>query len=417
MILLLIIADDFTGALDTGVQFAAYGIPTRVIVGEDTDFSACQVPVLVVDTETRHLPPETAASVVTNLTKNAVRSGVRFLYKKTDSALRGNVGAELAALFEASETRQLHFVPAFPQIGRTTRNGILYIGDVAVAESPFGSDPFEPVRHSVVTDLLAEQTDIPAHSYPALREGDALPDDTGILVYDAAASEDLFQTGRQLFRDEPPRALAGCAGFAAALPGLLGLSGSPIVSPPTLEPRLLVICGSVNPITLAQMDAAEKWGFRRLRLTPHQKLSPDYWESSEGRECISQIEDMLTASPCCIIESNDEGGNELTARHAAEMGLDKETLRIRISSSLGHMFSALFTSPHIGTLLVTGGDILLQCMNYADIRELEPICELENGVVLARFSHNGCTRHVITKSGGFGTPDLFIELAKSITDC
>lgn len=32
---LLIIADDFTGALDTGVQFAAHGIKTRVVVGAD----------------------------------------------------------------------------------------------------------------------------------------------------------------------------------------------------------------------------------------------------------------------------------------------------------------------------------------------------------------------------------------------
>ena len=39
MLLLLILADDFTGALDTGVQFAACGIPTRVVVGEQVDFA------------------------------------------------------------------------------------------------------------------------------------------------------------------------------------------------------------------------------------------------------------------------------------------------------------------------------------------------------------------------------------------
>ena len=147
MILLLILADDFTGALDTGVQFAACGISTRVIVGEVTDFSAYQADVLVVDTETRHLPPDTAACVVAHLTKNALEAGIRFLYKKTDSALRGNVGAELAALFQASHSRQLPFLPAFPQIGRVTRNGIHYIDGVPVAESPFGNDPFEPVCH------------------------------------------------------------------------------------------------------------------------------------------------------------------------------------------------------------------------------------------------------------------------------
>ena len=32
---LLILADDFTGALDTGVQFASTGAVTRVITGQD----------------------------------------------------------------------------------------------------------------------------------------------------------------------------------------------------------------------------------------------------------------------------------------------------------------------------------------------------------------------------------------------
>ena len=34
MLRLLMIADDFTGALDTGVQLAAHGIPTQVVVGQ-----------------------------------------------------------------------------------------------------------------------------------------------------------------------------------------------------------------------------------------------------------------------------------------------------------------------------------------------------------------------------------------------
>ena len=40
MLRLLMIADDFTGALDTGVQLAAHGIPTQVVVGQ-ADLSAC----------------------------------------------------------------------------------------------------------------------------------------------------------------------------------------------------------------------------------------------------------------------------------------------------------------------------------------------------------------------------------------
>ena len=87
---------------------------------------------------------------------------------------------------------------------------------------------------------------------------------------------------------------------------------------------------------------------------------------------------------------------------------------MRIASSLGYLVGELFTNPALGTLLLTGGDTLLQCMNCVGVKELEPICELEKGVVLASFSYCGHTRHVITKSGGFGQENLFADLAARI---
>ena len=195
---LLIIADDFTGALDTGVQFAAHGIKTRVVVGADAALTHQDADVLVVDTETRHLPAAQAYAAVAELVKRAKGAGVTYLYKKTDSALRGNVGAELAALLENSGSRRLAFLPAFPQMDRVTKNGVQYIGGVPVTESPFGVDPFEPVRHAAVTDLLAEQTDLPAVSFPALPADGRIPTEEGILVFDAATVEELRSTGSAL---------------------------------------------------------------------------------------------------------------------------------------------------------------------------------------------------------------------------
>lgn len=416
MLLLLIIADDFTGALDTGVQFAACGISTRVVVGEAPQLESCESSVLVVDTETRHLPPEQAFSIVKNLASRAVKAGARCIYKKTDSALRGNIGAELAALYQASGGRQLPFLPAFPQIGRTTEQGIHYINGVPVTESPFGIDPFEPVRHAKITELLAEQTDLPAQSFPALQGGAPVPTADGILIFDAKTVEDLQTTGQQLFHAGVSQVMAGCAGFAACLPALLGLADGKKVPVPKLDPRLLVLCGSVNPITLKQLDVAEQSGFARMRLTPQQKLEPGYWNTEAGKEVLTDIEKMLAAHPHCIIETNDVGGNQITAQYAADHGIDLDGIRVGISSSVGHMLGALFTSPSLGTLLLTGGDTLLQCMNCIGVQELEPVCELSSGIVLARFTYQGCTRHVITKSGGFGQETLLTELAETIAE-
>lgn len=414
MILLLIIADDFTGALDTGVQFAAHGIRTRVVVDSDVDFTSREVTVLVVDTETRHLPAAEAYDVVAKLTRRAKRAGISYIYKKTDSALRGNIGAELAAVLEASGCRQLPFLPAFPQTGRITRGGVHYVDGVPVTESPFGIDPFEPVKHAVISELIAEQCSQPVKSFSALTTGSSIPQEKGILVFDAADSDELFRTGQKLQEQDALHIMAGCAGFGAVLPELLGIDAEAMDSLPELDPRLLVVCGSVNPITLTQLDRAERAGFIRLRLSLRQKLEPGYWGSNEGREDLSHMEEILAATPHCIIETNDPGGNQPTADYADALGIDRETMRVRIASSLGRLVGEIFTSPSLGTLLLTGGDTLLQCMNCVGVRELEPLCELEKGVVLARFTYNGCTRHVITKSGGFGQENLLTDLAERI---
>lgn len=414
MITLLIVADDFTGALDTGVQLAGCGARTRVVT--DASFSpedAREAEVLVIDAETRHLSAAQAAEIVGAIVRRGVEQKVPYIYKKTDSALRGNIGAELGAMLAASGEEALAFLPAYPQMNRCTRGGVHYIEGKPVAESVFGIDPFEPVQDSMVADLIARQSSVPVHSVPA----DApAPEGKGIYVYDAESLEDLETAGRTLAAAGKLSISAGCAGFGEVLPRLLGLGHTGQAARPRLDPRLLVVCGSVNPITLAQMDRAEQAGFARLRLAPRQKLQPGYWESREGREDRRQIEEMLHGHPLAIIDSNDAGGNQPTAAYAEELGCSLETMRVRIASSLGQLVAGMFHSPDLGTLLLTGGDTLLASMRCAGIRELEPVCEIEKGVVLARFTFDGHTRHVITKSGGFGQETLLIDLAARLAN-
>ena len=413
MLELLIIADDFTGALDTGVQFAGGGAETRVVTDRNYDYRAAEagIQVLVMDAETRHLPAKEAYDVVYGIAIRGIASGIPYIYKKTDSALRGNIGSELEAALKASGEQVLSFVPALPRMNRITKGGKHYIDGLPVSQSVFGNDPFEPVTRDNVAEIIGLQSRIPVTiaEDPEQLSGR----ESGIVVYDALSEADIERIGAKLAASGQSRLLAGCAGFASILPELLGLERREPEAA-TLENRLFVICGSVNPITLRQMDTAEKAGFARLRLTPRQKLEPGYWASADGKAALAEIEQMLAANPRCIIETNDAGGNQLTADYAAARGIDLDGMRVGISGSVGQMFGALFGSEHLGTLLLTGGDTLLQCMNSVGARELEPVCELESGIVLARFTYQGRTRYVITKSGGFGQEDLLVELADRI---
>ena len=194
---MLVMADDFTGALDTGIQFAKSGAVTRVVTDPDCDFAKEQVQVLVIDKETRHRPPQEAARITQGIVERAVESGIRVFYTKTDSALRGNAGAEIEAMLRASGGTCVHFLPALPAMDRVVRGGVLYIGGQPAAESVFGKDPFEPITESAVPAILARQTGAPVCVRDCAQAEDG---GEGIIVYNAETKEELDDAAAALAR-------------------------------------------------------------------------------------------------------------------------------------------------------------------------------------------------------------------------
>lgn len=156
MLKLLVIADDFTGALDTGVQFSNQGIKTTV--STNTQLFYENIPqnaeVLVLNTESRHLSFDQAYNRIKQIIEEANNLGIAYIYKKVDSALRGNVSAEVKAILDACDQDIIPFLPAYPEINRILLNGNLYIDDLLVTESVFARDPYEPVTESNVLKRL-----------------------------------------------------------------------------------------------------------------------------------------------------------------------------------------------------------------------------------------------------------------------
>jgi len=409
MVKLLVLADDFTGSLDTGIQFRAKGTRIRFGSPHHRYFEHLEddVQVLIVDTESRHLPPEEAAAVVRQVVSDAVAAGVRYIYKKTDSGLRGNIGAELSAALEASGKPVLHFIPAFPQIGRTTKNGIHYIKGIPVGESVFAKDPFNPVLHSRVKDVIADQCDS-----PVAESGAPMPE-RGIVVHDAENESDLSAIAAELKQRDQLTLLAGCAGVAAVLPELLELEPAENSLPP-FAPRLLTLCGSINPITLEQLDTAEAAGVPRIRLTVRQKLEESWLGTPEGRDLTAQWAQIIATHPSTIIDCDGTSDPDELEAFRKELGLSFEQMRSRIAESMGNILKALLEEGVDATLLITGGDTLLAGMNQLGQEELIPIREISQGVVLSRIRYAGKEYSLLSKSGGFGTPELLEQLQNII---
>lgn len=415
MVKLLIIADDFTGALDTGVQFAVNGTPTLVVTDREIDFDSVnpEIRVLVLDAETRHLDAEQAYRIVYDAVARAGKAGVPYIYKKTDSALRGNIGAELAALYDLSENGRVHFVPAFPRMGRVTKDGVHYVDGIPVGESVFGKDPFEPVRASFIPEIISGQSGPPVRLIKKMIPGEK-SSQKGVLVYDTETDEQMTEIAESLYGQKELGFCAGCAGFASVLPGILGLSGEP-ERLPLLSPRLLVACGSVNPITVTQLDRAEEAGVPRIRLNARQKLDPDWPEGAEASECICNWGALCVENSACILDSNDSPGDQGTEDYVKGYGISRRKARQSIAANIGGMVKRLLDGGLDATLLITGGDTLKGFLEQVGISKLRPICEVTPGAVLSGFTYKGKTYYVISKSGGFGKESLIEEVLRIVT--
>lgn len=419
MIQMLIIADDFTGALDTGVRFAESGASVCVTQDRNIRFSdvSDKTTVLVVDTESRHISSEDAYERVYRLCLQAKAAKIKYIYKKTDSVLRGNIGSELSAVLAAEEKDRLHFVPAFPKMGRTTVNGIHCVGGVPVSETSFGKDPFDPLRTADIGELIHMQSKVGVLNVHDIDRIERCVTDSkekkNVVVYDAAEEVDMIKIASKLSLNDDVNLFAGCAGFAGYLAERLSEELSAGDEAGKIKPftvkKLLVICGSMNPVTLAQLDHAEKRGFLRIRPDTRMKLEKGYQDTDEGRDRIEDIVEYCRNNDRVIIDANDPGGS--TSEYAKSIGIDKETERSRISNSLGRIAKAVIDNVDDVMLFVTGGDTVIGFMDSIGEQKLTPMTELSDGVALSGFEYGRKKYHIITKSGGFGNEKLITDLA------
>lgn len=225
-----IIADDLTGALDTGTPFVDSGLSVAVAVDVEaaTEALAADCDVVVINTASRALPEKEAAHRVRQATEALLSARPAVVMKKIDSRLKGNVAAESIALAEALGLENILVAPAIPDQERVTHRGCVVGRGV---DKPLPIADFFEGRSAAITVADAE-SDI---------------DLDGIV-----ADHDWLST-----------LAVGARGLGAALARRLGGRGR-AVPEFAATGKTLFAFGSRDPITLAQMDRLEAAGILRM---------------------------------------------------------------------------------------------------------------------------------------------------------
>lgn len=394
MLKLLIAADDLTGALDTGVQLARLGVDTRVLLygGPGTVRNAGAAGTLVVDTESRHLPPARAGEIVSELVREALEAGAEFIYKKTDSALRGNLGTELMAAARAAGVRPAPFVPAWPENGRTTLAGVHYINGVPLAETDLAADVLNPIASSRVAEILSAEEALDVRIVAAGES--SWPQDGDVLVFDAQTGEQVDAAAELLCRRGMLRLTAGCArllqGLSSELASLLPHRTETRTAP---LGTVLLACGSLNPASLGQV----RYAVQQLGYLP---VSPDGAPAAAGPA-------VIPAGRRLVLRSSRAESLEDVRRTLEGMSREQiESEARRTAQAMGERIGEVMARTDVGTLIVFGGDTLAAAVRQLGIQTLEPLSELAPGVVLCRTSAGGKALNLVTKAGAFGGAEL-----------
>jgi uncharacterized protein YgbK (DUF1537 family) len=193
-----IIADDLTGAAElAGIAFAS-GLRAAVMTEMTRLEDVSGIDVVAIDTDTRSRPAAEAAAAVARITSQVLQARPDWIYKKTDSVLRGQVVAEIEAMLTAATRDRCLLVPANPSRGRVVRGGELWLEGRRLHETDFAHDPEHPRLTSRVRDLLQPASD-------------------RIELPDVESEEDLRRVVRRATEDDARELWAGAADFFKAL--------------------------------------------------------------------------------------------------------------------------------------------------------------------------------------------------------
>jgi len=411
-----IIADDYTGAADTGVQFAKKGLKTAIVRDSQRIGAVAErVDVLVITTESRADPAEVAHAKVASAAEEFKKAGVGLLYKKIDSTLRGNIGVELDAALNALNVPAVILCPAYPKTGRTTVGGWHYVNNILIEDTEIAADPESPVKESHIPTLIQSQSrspvtliDVSKVSEGVQRVADEvvthLKQGSQIIVVDARSQGDLKVIAQALSVLDQPLLICGSGGLAEELPDAFGLGSEQ-------GDRVAVIAGSVSKVTAQQIRWAETaLNVKVIQIDMHRVFLGETERSLEVTRGIEEVRDAFEVGRDVVVRfAESQRAFEAIREVGRRMGVADGEMRRRIGDVLGRIALAIVKDMALCGLVLTGGETAFNVYKALDVLEVEVEDEIVPGIPTATIVGGPASgTQVVTKAGAFGDEDALV---------
>ena len=390
---LIIVADDLTGAADSAARCFHAGLTADIYLAPTAE--ALLGGAAAFSTDSRYLSPEAAGQQVSAVISALSISPPVTWYKKIDSTLRGNIGAELDVMLKLLTPPGAQscavICPAFPAQGRGLVDGYL-----AHAATPartlhlptiLADQTARPLVAIALADVRVGVTQIAAQLTQAQQAGIEL------FVVDAMEEADLDLLLAATRLALPHALLCGSAGlieplaraYAAQTGQMRPVADSPIV----LRRPVLGVIGSGSAMAHRQIDA-----LRSAAEVCFVTVRP-------GMDNLGLDEELAGQNGDWIVHLPKPGAADVLEGAAARQWVAALTT---VAERMVH-----YLQP--GALIIVGGDTAVHLLSDLGIVRLTVLAELMPGIpLLLGVDRAGRGWQIITKAGNFGDEATLIKL-------
>jgi len=383
-----VIADDLTGALDTGVQFSKVGLISIIQLQPNPENDE---DVIIINTDSRETSKEKA--------QERIRDAVlllkgRLLYKKIDSTLRGHLDAEITTILDQSACTKAILCPAIIEENRMVIDTKLWVSGKLLHETSFAQDPTWPARTSSIEDYFKEP--ITKISLTEVRSGKEnlrkkinLSNER-IIVPDSTEGSDLFKVAEVVWETN----ILPCGALAFARAWITKAGNNRLHHPPLEEPikdPILIVSGSLHPKTIQQIEILSNHHNCIDLVIPTRSL--------DIPKILKDIKKELQISNKSIILKTPK--EKIKNRQMIETLKNNQTKTAK----------AILKSFQINAVIGCGGDTVSSLLSELNTEAI--ICHSEvtpgfpYGILRGGIGNN---LPIYTKAGGFGTPQVLLDL-------
>ncbi len=412
----LVVADDLTGANSTGARFARTGMRVATVTPEHVSRVAGDYDVVVANLDSRHVPAEQAADLVTDVVEAVWPVGL--VVKRTDTTLRGNIGAEIEATYDAVRERlpagtrvRVLFTPAFPGSGRITEDGVQLLNGMPLERTELAVDPLCPMTTSVVADILAAQTDLAVRHVPIrqitqeMLTAALLAGDEPIVLCDASSEQHLTDIAEAaaaahhadgtVWVAVDPGPTGALLAYALRLRGQAGSRGP-----------LLAVAGSTTELTRRQLATVARTG--AVRFVDVDAVAVSDPESDHPDEVAEELTGHLSSSgfpELCVLRvvTTAERVRELPAQARAELPGRIASLVADVVNELADTVGAQALP---SGLYLTGGDLVASLLDELDVHAFDVGGEIVPLAVHGHLSGGPLDGTPVVAKGGLVGDDI-----------